>query len=60
LPPNEENDLGGVPLTEEEAVAREPEEEHEPKGTVIMMALFLLIIIGIWVYTYATLLERAG
>ena len=47
-------------MTEEHAVTHELEEEEEPKGTVVMMALFLLIIIGIWVYTYAVLLERAG
>jgi hypothetical protein len=53
-------DLGGMPLAEERVVAHETEEEHEPRGTVVMMVLFLLIIIGVWVWTYATLLERAG
>ena len=47
-------------LAEEHVVEHEVDEEEEPRGTVVMMALFLLIIIGIWVYTYALLLERAG
>lgn len=49
-----------MPLAEEPTVAHETDEEHEPRGTVVMMVLFLLIIIGVWVWTYATLLERAG
>jgi hypothetical protein len=47
-------------LTEDTPVAHEAEEEHQPKGTIFMMAIFLLLIIGMWVWTYAILLERGS
>lgn len=47
-------------MTDERVVDHETEEEHEPRGTVVMMALFLLLIIGMWVWTYAVLLERGA
>lgn len=47
-------------MTEEPSVAHESEEDHEPRGTIVMMALLLLIIIAMWVWTYAVLLERGS
>lgn len=45
-------------MTDEHTVEHDAE-EHEPRGTVVMMVIFLLIVIGVWVWTYAVLLERA-
>lgn len=33
-------------------------EEH-PRGTLAIMVFFLVVIVGLWVWTYATLLARA-
>jgi hypothetical protein len=33
--------------------------EEQPRGTLAIMVFFLVVIIGLWVWTYATLLTRA-
>ena len=33
--------------------------EEQPRGTLAIMVFFLIVIIGLWVWTYATLLARA-
>lgn len=44
-------------MADEHAADQEPDVEH-PWGTVLIMVLFVLMIIGMWVWTYATLLDR--
>lgn len=34
------------------------EEEHHPRGTFLLLMLFLLLIVGYWAWTYVILLER--
>jgi hypothetical protein len=33
--------------------------EEQPRGTLAIMVFFLLVIIGLWIWTYAILLARA-
>jgi hypothetical protein len=34
-------------------------DEHEdPKGTIVLMLLFLLLIAAMWIWAYYTLIER--
>ncbi|MCO8127209.1 hypothetical protein NHL50_08315 [Acidimicrobiia bacterium EGI L10123] len=35
------------------------DEEVQPRGTMVLLILFLLTIAAMWVWTYYTLLERS-
>jgi hypothetical protein len=52
-------DSGGKPgMADEHSADQDADVEH-PWGTVLIMVLFVLMIIGMWVWTYATLLDRS-
>jgi hypothetical protein len=36
-----------------------PAEEEHPKGALSLMLFYLLVIIGVWIYTYSILLSRS-
>jgi hypothetical protein len=43
-----------------DAAAAVPAEGHErPRGTLFLMILFLVLIVGLWTYAYILLLERS-
>lgn len=35
-------------------------EDHHPRGTFVLLVGFLIMTAGYWVWTFLTLLERAG
>jgi hypothetical protein len=35
------------------------DKEVQPRGTMVLLVLFLLLIAGTWAWTYYTLLERS-
>lgn len=35
----------------------DPNEEH-PRGTLFLMAVFLILMAGLWAYAYLLMLER--
>ena len=37
----------------------EDAEEEDPIGTLAILMLFLILLIGLWIAVYVTLLERA-
>ena len=43
----------------EHTEATAPADEEHPKGAFVLMLLFLLMIIGVWVLTYAIMLSRS-
>ena len=45
-------------MADEHSADQDADEEH-PWGTVLIMVLFVLMIIGLWAWTYATLLDRS-
>jgi hypothetical protein len=45
-------------MADEHSGDHEADDVEHPWGTVLFMVLFLLLIIGMWVWTYATLLDR--
>ena len=36
------------------------EEEENPRGTFFLVLMFLLLIIGLWFWTYGVLLDRGA
>ncbi len=44
---------------EGEAEPTEASEEEHPKGTLVLLVGFILLIVVLWLWTYATLLVRA-
>ncbi len=43
---------------EESVTAEDGHEEHHPKGTLMIMALLVLLIVGLWVAVYGLLIVR--
>ena len=43
---------------EEPMAAEDGHEEHQPKGTLMVMALLVLLIVGLWVAVYGLLIVR--
>lgn len=50
--PDDEVVTGGVEEDTEDV------EHEDPKGTMVLLLLFLLLIAAMWVWTYYTLIER--
>jgi len=51
--------VDGRPMPEEQREAAE-HEDHHPRGTFVLLVGFLIMTAGYWVWTFLTLLERAG
>lgn len=45
---------------ESEPVDVHEDEDHHPRGTFVLLLAFLAVTAGYWIWTYLTLLGRAG
>ena len=36
----------------------DPEEEESPRGTLVLVLLFLAAMVGVWLYVYFLLIDR--
>ena len=45
-------------MTDRTEDTAQAEEEEHPRGAMTLVLFYLLVIIGLWVYTYSILLSR--